>query len=109
MKILRSLMAVDGENIKAFARKDSESGKFSICFRVRNTDEYNKTVWISSLETFLANIGCKNNRSTASGYEWTGGSIDLFNAKVTVDPVHSCEFKIETQSLLGGNEFVISG
>lgn len=136
-------VTIDGKDRNDFVRKDSESGKFSICFRGRNADEYNETVWISSLESFLVDMGCKNIRSTASGYEWIGGSIDLFNgsfdvqnsdnkkdnkdahnlyiylypedieklfnAKVKIDPVHSCEFKIEKESLLGGNGFVISG
>ena len=136
-------VTVDGKDINEFPGKNSENGKFSISFHIYNADEKNKTVSSSTFEAFLADMGCKNIKRTASGWEWIGGKIDLFNgsfkvtnsdnkkdnkdarnlyihlypedieklfdAKVTVDPVHSCEFKIETQSLLGGNEFVISG
>lgn len=136
-------VTVDGKDINEFPGKNSENGKFSISFHIYNADEKNKTVNSSCFEAFLANMGCKNIRRTASGWEWIGGKINLFNgsfrvtngdnkkdnkdahnlyiylypedieklfnAKVKIDPVHSCEFKIETQSLLGGNEFVISG
>ena len=130
---------VDGKDIKRFPENDSENGKYYISFHVYNANEKNKAVSSSSLEEFLVDMGCNGIKRTASGFEWIGGKINLFNgsfevtnsddkdagdfyihlypedieklfnAKVTVDPLHSCEFKIETQSLLGGNEFVISG
>ena len=130
---------VDGKDIKRFPENDSENGKYYISFHVYNTNEKNKAVSSSALEEFLVDMGCNGIKRTASGFEWIGGKINLFDgsfevtnsddkaagdfyihlypedieklfkSKVTVDPVHSCEFKIETQSLLGGNEFVISG